>query len=343
MQPGNRRMNFYPNNREPEYWRRGNGYENMEYTYPTAARSYEPMEFTPPPRTMPSYYDPSAYQMTAPFYTPPSYNYEEPQYPAYRPNPFYAPPTFQNEEIPSGNREEFPSLPMKSLNASEFVPSSSLISSNRQTGGGFSSSNFKVNPNAHIFIPSTITPPPNLEPPGLAAPPQTQEDIEERKHYSLEFLPSNKNNLDSDLLVMYFGKDLITLEPEVNSPEKISSKFASPFSSSKLEPSEIPEFTLPSCYFVHKPILRISHIPKFALGTLFYIFYNMPGEMLQALAAEELYRKGWVYEADTAKWYTKQHDDWKTFDVGSWELGPCSPPKGTLLTPEDVKVKRTLP
>jgi hypothetical protein len=49
-----------------------------------------------------------------------------------------------------------------------------------------------------------------------------------------------------------------------------------------------PEFCLPTCYYIKEHILKLSHILRFSSETLFYIFYNFPGEHLQTLAAADL-------------------------------------------------------
>ena len=41
------------------------------------------------------------------------------------------------------------------------------------------------------------------------------------------------------------------------------------------------------------------------LETLFYIFYNMPRDTLQAYAATELYNRDWRYHKDLKLWFTK--------------------------------------
>ena len=37
-----------------------------------------------------------------------------------------------------------------------------------------------------------------------------------------------------------------------------------------------------------KPFLKITYFPKFGIEVLFYIFYYMPRDSLQIIAAEEL-------------------------------------------------------
>jgi hypothetical protein len=50
-----------------------------------------------------------------------------------------------------------------------------------------------------------------------------------------------------------------------------------------------PDYVLPYCYYMQPPALKTSHLAKFQLETLFYIFYNMPKDTLQVYAAKELY------------------------------------------------------
>jgi CCR4-NOT transcription complex subunit 2 len=53
------------------------------------------------------------------------------------------------------------------------------------------------------------------------------------------------------------------------------------------------------------PALKTSHFGKFQLETLFYIFYNMPRDTLQAYAATELYNREWRYHKDLKLWFTR--------------------------------------
>lgn len=66
-----------------------------------------------------------------------------------------------------------------------------------------------------------------------------------------------------------------------------------------------PEFCLPQCYYMQPPALKTSHFGKFTLETLFYIFYNMPRDTLQAYAATELYNREWRYHKDLKLWFTR--------------------------------------
>lgn len=56
--------------------------------------------------------------------------------------------------------------------------------------------------------------------------------------------------------------------------------FASPWAEEPATPE--PQFNLPSCYFLQPPPLKPMHLKNFQLETLFYIFYSMPQDVLQA-------------------------------------------------------------
>ena len=65
--------------------------------------------------------------------------------------------------------------------------------------------------------------------------------------------------------------------------------FYSPWTDSQPSPGGAHEhFNLPFCYYMQPPALKTSHLSKFKLETLFYIFYNMPRDALQVYTAKEL-------------------------------------------------------
>lgn len=56
------------------------------------------------------------------------------------------------------------------------------------------------------------------------------------------------------------------------------------------------------CYYNQPPMLKTTHLSKFHLETLFYIFYSMPKDVLQAYAAQELYSREWRYHGELKLW-----------------------------------------
>ncbi|KAG7389085.1 CCR4-NOT transcription complex subunit 2 [Phytophthora pseudosyringae] len=96
------------------------------------------------------------------------------------------------------------------------------------------------------------------------------------------------------------GCDLTSLGLNLNSAESLYPTFASPWSEEQL--TKEPQFSLPMCYYNQPPVLKTTHLSKFHLETLFFIFYSMPKDVLQAYAAQELYSREWRYHAELKTW-----------------------------------------
>eukprot|EP00316_Scyphosphaera_apsteinii_P008714 CAMPEP_0119336628 /NCGR_PEP_ID=MMETSP1333-20130426/92232_1 /TAXON_ID=418940 /ORGANISM="Scyphosphaera apsteinii, Strain RCC1455" /LENGTH=441 /DNA_ID=CAMNT_0007347471 /DNA_START=91 /DNA_END=1416 /DNA_ORIENTATION=+ len=130
---------------------------------------------------------------------------------------------------------------------------------------------------------------------------------------------------DQDLNTLALGTDLTTLGLNLNSSDCLYATFASPWADSPAQRD--PEFTLPQCYYMQPPALKTGHFSKFQLETLFYIFYNMPRDTLQAYAATELYNRDWRYHKDLTLWFTRAsrgaEDNPKGqyiyFDINEWK------------------------
>ncbi|KAJ2497154.1 transcriptional regulator, partial [Coemansia sp. RSA 2049] len=69
-----------------------------------------------------------------------------------------------------------------------------------------------------------------------------------------------------------------------------------------------PDYKLPSCYNACNPPPAMTKIPYLTDDTLFYMFYTMPHDELQLVAAEELYRRQWRYHKELRLWLTKDPD-----------------------------------
>eukprot|EP00658_Telonema_sp_P-2_P081240 TRINITY_DN8282_c0_g1_i2.p1 TRINITY_DN8282_c0_g1~~TRINITY_DN8282_c0_g1_i2.p1 ORF type:complete len:429 (-),score=85.30 TRINITY_DN8282_c0_g1_i2:98-1384(-) len=105
----------------------------------------------------------------------------------------------------------------------------------------------------------------------------------------------------ADLNTLALGTDLTTLGLNLNSTEPLYSTFASPWADAPCRRE--PDFALPHCYYMQPPTLKTGHVQKFQLETLFYIFYMMPKDTLQAVAASELHARDWnclLYTSDAA-------------------------------------------
>jgi len=153
---------------------------------------------------------------------------------------------------------------------------------------------------------------------------------------------------DPDLNMLALGMDLTTLGLNLNSPECLYATFASPWSD--MPARKDPEFNLPPCYYMNPPQLKTAHLQKFSLETLFYIFFNMPRDTLQAYAAAELYNRGWKYHRELKTWFVLQQEDegqprWVCFDPSTWEKHYYLQPLDTtsFLGEDDVRVKMPAP
>ena len=97
-----------------------------------------------------------------------------------------------------------------------------------------------------------------------------------------------------------------------------------------------------------------DHLTKFQIETIFYLFYSMPKDLLQACAAQELYRREWRYHGELRLWLKMRSQQellqvqpniiFLYFDVSGWEARLfTSQYRGNiasgLLTEEEVRVK----
>jgi CCR4-NOT transcription complex subunit 2 len=71
-----------------------------------------------------------------------------------------------------------------------------------------------------------------------------------------------------------------------------------------------PEYHLPTCYRVPVsggPGVLASKLAHLSDETLFYMFYAMPRDSMQELAAAELYARNWRFHKDLRLWLTKDN------------------------------------
>lgn len=108
---------------------------------------------------------------------------------------------------------------------------------------------------------------------------------------------------DPDLTTLALGTDLTTLGLNLNSSEVLYATFSAPCLD--LPTRSDPDFVLPFAYYMQPPALKTSHLAKFTLETLFYIFYNMPKDTLQVYAAKELFKREWRYHKEMKLWFSR--------------------------------------
>mmetsp|Transcript_4167 Transcript_4167/g.8464 ORF Transcript_4167/g.8464 Transcript_4167/m.8464 type:complete len:341 (+) Transcript_4167:227-1249(+) len=178
-----------------------------------------------------------------------------------------------------------------------------------------------------------------------------------RRHFGLLGILNVIRTSDPLSDVLALGMDLTTLGLDLNAPESLYLTFASPFSDHPCKKE--PERFLPHCYYANPPQLKVSHFGKFQVETLFYIFYNMPRDTLQAYAAFELYARKWLYHQERELWFIEQQETangaaptsrWQFFDTeaGEWQVkffNGDPPDKSKFLPEKDVRdhLARILP
>ncbi|KAL4778340.1 hypothetical protein BJX76DRAFT_343485 [Aspergillus varians] len=109
----------------------------------------------------------------------------------------------------------------------------------------------------------------------------------------------------ADIASLAVGQDLMTLGLDLNQPEPLHSTFVSPFVASVPGVPIEQDFALPGCYSVANVQPLQSRIPSFSDETLFYIFYSMPRDVMQEVAAEELMGRKWRYHKIERCWLTR--------------------------------------
>lgn len=109
------------------------------------------------------------------------------------------------------------------------------------------------------------------------------------------------------------------------------------------------------CYYMQPPALKTGHLSKFQLETLFYIFYALPKDVLQAYAAQELYAREWKFHVELKLWFKRASPadgvsssaggmQFIYFDINQWERrlfnGNMNQNITSGLLPEDdIRVK----
>ena len=120
------------------------------------------------------------------------------------------------------------------------------------------------------------------------------------------------------------------LSPFVNdttneTPRELSRSTVSLFESVKAQQEWLArsEFKTPEWYRRGDFRLSPEHLHQFSNDTLFYCFYYLPGDVLQALAAEELAARKWRYHVDLQRWF-KPESLSLFFDPVEWNTSAFS-------------------
>eukprot|EP00580_Thalassiosira_gravida_P005211 CAMPEP_0201654208 /NCGR_PEP_ID=MMETSP0493-20130528/45375_1 /ASSEMBLY_ACC=CAM_ASM_000838 /TAXON_ID=420259 /ORGANISM="Thalassiosira gravida, Strain GMp14c1" /LENGTH=537 /DNA_ID=CAMNT_0048130757 /DNA_START=477 /DNA_END=2090 /DNA_ORIENTATION=+ len=140
--------------------------------------------------------------------------------------------------------------------------------------------------------------------------------------YGLLGLLSVIRMTDADRNRLALGSDLTVLGLNLNSPDVLYSTFGGPFSDKPA--TKEPHYQLPMCYYMQPPALKTGHLSKFQLETLFYIFYALPKDVLQAYSAQELYTREWRYHVESKLWFKRATANSTSETTGSGNGGTNS-------------------
>uniref|UniRef100_A0A914YEK1 NOT2/NOT3/NOT5 C-terminal domain-containing protein n=1 Tax=Panagrolaimus superbus TaxID=310955 RepID=A0A914YEK1_9BILA len=150
----------------------------------------------------------------------------------------------------------------------------------------------------------------------------------------LTFLKAlDKNN---GLVQLALGHDLTNLGLNLGSPDfddilffsrNLYQSFGGPFCDSSVRTQDI-ECNVPDEYRTSNHIkdkLPPIKLSKLGDDTLFYLFYNCPGEAYQMVAAHELYARDWRYHKTMAVWLTRSaygnvKEQTSTYEKGSYNI-----------------------
>jgi len=87
----------------------------------------------------------------------------------------------------------------------------------------------------------------------------------------------------------------------LNSPDSLYKLLVSPLA--EVPVRHEPEYMVPACYKHTPPRLQPGYLSKFKEETLFYIFYSMPQDEAQLIAADELCNRGWWWHKKFRCWF----------------------------------------
>ncbi|XP_055000865.1 LOW QUALITY PROTEIN: CCR4-NOT transcription complex subunit 2-like [Sorex araneus] len=119
------------------------------------------------------------------------------------------------------------------------------------------------------------------------------------------------------------GRDLTTLGFNMISSENLYPKFASPWASSPCQPQDI-DFHVPPEYLTNIHIrdkLAKIKFGRYGEDLLFYLYYMNGGDVLQHLAAVELFNHGWRYHKEERVWITRAPGMEPTMKTNTYERG----------------------
>ncbi|KAI9843101.1 MAG: hypothetical protein M1838_002873 [Thelocarpon superellum] len=197
---------------------------------------------------------------------------------------------------------------------------SSLFSSMQNPGQSGASSQTSQ-PNLFAMAPASRPSLPSQPPPAPTQPtftaeygdsprasqtqtPDTLSSMSELDRFGLAGLLHMIRSEGSDLGSLAIGQDLTTLGLDLSQPEPLYPSFANAFGEAGARGVE-PDFAVPACYNVQNIHPLNTKVSSFSDETLFYVFYQMPRDVMQEVVAAELSNRNWRWHRELKQWLTK--------------------------------------
>lgn len=135
-------------------------------------------------------------------------------------------------------------------------------------------------------------------------------DMNESERYGLPGLLSMIPLESPDYSSLAVGQDLTVLGLDLSRPDNspLHPTFGSPFVESNSRPVIPPDFTLPAAYTVTNVPPLHTKMSSFSAETLLAIFYQYPRDIMQEIAANELYNRDWRWHMKLRQWMMKDPD-----------------------------------
>lgn len=143
--------------------------------------------------------------------------------------------------------------------------------------------------------------------PGAQPQPKKLADMTEKERFGLPGLLSMIPLESPDYSTLAVGQDLTVLGLDLSRPDNspLHPTFGSPFVESNTKPVIPPDFNLPTAYTVSNVPPLSTKMSSFSAETLLAIFYQYPRDLMQEMAAQELYNRDWRWHKVYRQWMMK--------------------------------------
>lgn len=129
-------------------------------------------------------------------------------------------------------------------------------------------------------------------------------ELPENERWGLQGLLAQLPGRSDSTGGIVMGQDLNSLGIDFDSAEPLFPTFSTPFADANAKQA-IPDFNLPGAYSVGNVPPLHTRIGNFSDETLFAIFYQYTRDVMQEMAAAELYSRDWRWHKQLRQWMMK--------------------------------------